>query len=309
MGNANIINVTLPVVTTQMNRVEDEAAFIHDSPVLTIFSYSASLVSSNIATGSITTNIPHNLSVGDLVLLTGNTINPGTMGFGGINGIFKIYAVSSNQMVQIKIPTVLPLSSSLSFNINPGQLQSFNAPVDTSFPGPYIFDPVNGVSISNISTTTNSITYQNTSTKFLSVTSTSGWDANGGYIAIGFGTSLYDRPIKYNGILNTTTLIIDTNYVFLQTIPSGTNVSMMFQKAPWVPPNVTTVGAFWATDDSAGVLGCIDAINQSVASGVNVNYNIKYPSDVGLGGQGYPTKGSGKESSVVAVYGLEGVVK
>lgn len=303
----NTITVILPVVTTVMERSEGSGSYLHDSSILTISSYVSTINAfDSIATSVVDTSVPHNLSLGDLIYVTGCRLTPGTVSFGQINGIFKVSAVNSDTEIEFIIE-LGNSSTTISETIIPGTLQSLNAPVNTSFPGPYVFDPVSGIPISNIATTTTNDLDRNTSTKYLGVVSTSGWNMDGGYLAIGFGTSVFDRPIKYSGILNTTTLILDQSYIFPMTVVAGTSVTMLFQKGPWVPDNITEVGAFWATDDSSGVKACISAIDQSVASGVSVDYEIKYPSDIGLGAAGYPTKGTGKVSSIVNVYDMEGV--
>ena len=122
-----------------------------------------------------------------------------------------------------------------------------------------------------------------------------------------FGYKNQVAPVKYFGRLSSTRLSLDYSFKFPVTVPSGSNVTLLSQKGPWVPENPQDVGSFYITASPAGRVAAEAAIDASVAAGVVVKTTITYPGDRGLGGEGLPASGTNKLSDKVVVWGGDNV--
>jgi hypothetical protein len=235
--------------------------------------------SNNITT--VTTITDHGLSPGQMVMLDG--VQGDTAGRWNIIG------------------QVLSTPTTTSFTLSdPGQdgfggggtITLITSPANDGVPGPFVFDPNAGVAITATATSSNQIVsgLRSISTLTVVTNGTVGFPESG-YLVIGFGTQYEVGPIPYVAILDKETFVIDRTFVFPQTIPSGVNVSLLYQKMPWIPANVTEVGAFYVTDSSSGRVAAQAFIEAAAAAGVNVVNKIIYPGDRGIGGEGNPTTG------------------
>ena len=171
-----------------------------------------------------------------------------------------------------------------------GTVTPMTSPPNDAVPGPFTFDPDNGFAIAATETTSNQVIESLRGISTLAVTSTTGFPTSG-YLVLGFGTKHEIGPVKYVAILDATTFIIDRTFTFPKDIPVGVNVSLLYQNSPWVPANVTEIGAFYLTDSSSGRIAAQAFIEGAAAAGVNVVNRIIYPGDRGIGGEGNPITG------------------
>ena len=173
--------------------------------------------------------------------------------------------------------------------------------VSDSIPGPYIFDPVEGVSITSTRTTTTSVLSKNRQYTTLPVTDANIFPDEEGFIVIGYGTNIQTKPIKYFGRYNSTNLILDYGYVFTSEVPIGSDVTLLLERASFNP--TTLNGHLYLTSSVAGRIAAQNTINDITAAGIDVNVKVIYPGDRGLGGEGLPSEGDTKLSDKIYIWG------
>ena len=126
-----------------------------------------------------------------------------------------------------------------------------------------------------------------------------------GYILIGYGYDYQTGPIKYYGTTTLSSvnyLVIDGNFVFPTKIPANATIQYMADKAPYSALSLED-GSAWVADVSTARTVAIDAIRSILPAGVEVNFDVVYPTDTGLYNWELPTEGAPVLSSVVEVYG------
>lgn len=224
------------------------------------------------------------------------------------SGMFKVTGVSSNSITYDETAAnqgSTALTGSVFANFSPDATATTWAAQSDSIPGPYLIDPLEGVSISNTQTTIggplDTGIFKHQKYTILPVVNATSFPDKEGWIVIGFGGNLQTIPIKYFGRFNDTGLLIDYNYQFQNTMPTGTEVTLLTQRDPFVP--TTLVGELYATSSAAGRIAAENTIKDISAAGINLNVVIVYPGDRGLGGEGLPAKGATKLSDKVAVWG------
>lgn len=134
----------------------------------------------------------------------------------------------------------------------------------------------------------------------VSVTSTAGMAA-GGYIVLGFGTATTSRPIKVIEVISATEALIDYGYVMEADYGVGATVDYIATRSAYAPsPDDYN---FYLTASSAGNVLAQATIREAVAAGIEVDFDIIYPGDRGLGGEGYPTENADKLTDAVDIWG------
>jgi hypothetical protein len=218
---------------------------------------------------------------------------------GGLNGLFQVTVTSPStfQYTTADFPYVTTLLSGGTVT-----------PVRTSsdqVQGPFIYDPADGLAITETETTATQAIVASQTYKTLSVVDAGSFPDEEGYLALGFGTSTATLRVRYLGKASSTQLLLDPAFVFPYDLPSGTFVTLLAQRAIYVPENPEEVGSFYATASSAGRVAAQDTIDSLTAAGVNVTQTIIYPGDRGLGNEGQSSSGTAKLSDKVAVWGSD----
>ena len=157
---------------------------------------------------------------------------------------------------------------------------------------------------------TSDIVYPLSSTNYLAYTTPTGdgivpLPDKEGYILIGYGTDYQTGPIKYYGkttLSGTDYLVIDGNFMFPVKIPANATIQYMADKAPYSALSLED-GSAWVADVATARTVAIDAIRSILPAGVEVNFDVIYPTDTGLYNWDLPTEGAPVLSSVVEVYG------
>lgn len=173
-------------------------------------------------------------------------------------------------------------------------------------PGPYIFDPVDSVSVTatEASTVIEDI-YANQQQESVEVDTGDDFPDEGGYIVFGYGTEKQSKPVKYLGKFKSgptnTKLILDYSLRFTEDYPVGTKVTLLSQRGAFVPED-PLIGTTWITASSAGRVAAQASAEAALAAGVVADVTIVYPGDRGLGGEGLPASGTEKLSDRVAVF-------
>lgn len=219
---------------------------------------------------------------------------------GGLNGVFRVQAVSDNTHFSYKTPDYPGLTTNVSATT---VIKPFRAVADEVIVGPYIFDPAAGIAITATATTTTADLFTGGQYAVLAVTDATAFPDETGWIVIGFGADTQVGPLKYLGKVSDESLLLD--YSFRQTADNlaGASVTLLTQRGPFVPDHPETLGASYITASSSGRLAAITALESCLAAGITPDIDIVYPGDKGLGGAGLPEKGAQVLSDKVAVWG------
>lgn len=169
-------------------------------------------------------------------------------------------------------------------------------------PGPYIWDPADGSSITATATASNQVLGKGQQYTTLLVADASSFPDENGYIAIGFGTDDFVSPVKYLGKISNNELRLDYSFKFPINVPLGASVTLLTQRGPFVPDSPEEAGSYYVTGSALGRVAAQAAIDDAVAGGVNVDVTVIYPGDNGLGGSGLPAEGVQKLSDKVYVW-------
>jgi hypothetical protein len=213
-----------------------------------------------------------------------------------LNGHFKIASVpAANQLTYSTVESGFAASSAAT--VTPA-----TAVPATTIPGPYLLDPDNGVAITAVATVTTQDLSAHQQYPTLGVASTAGFPDENGYIVVNFGFENQMGPIRYLGLLDASTLILDYSFKMPTQALSGATVTLLEGKTPFVPVSPETIGALYITDSAAGRVEANKALDEAEAGGIVVNVTIGYPGDRGLGGEGLPSEGTDKLSDKVGVW-------
>lgn len=168
--------------------------------------------------------------------------------------------------------------------------------------GPYIYDPASGLAITGTATTLTLGLQQTQHYDRLTVASATGFPDGSGYLVLAFGTAQQSKPIRYLEVVGTNLLLLDFGYAVEQDYPAGTTVTLLRDRNPFVP-DADEASNFWVTGSSAGRVAAQASAAAAAAAGIELDFNVIYPGDRGLGGEGYPTEGDGKLSDATRVWG------
>ncbi len=125
-----------------------------------------------------------------------------------------------------------------------------------------------------------------------------------GYLIFGFGTALQTFPVRYLGRINSTTLLLDSSYVFGMDLAIGTNLTLLRNRGPLELESPETTGLFYLTDSVSGRIAASKTIDSIAAEGAHINKTVVYPGDQGLGNEYMPVTGV-KISDKVYIWGTE----
>jgi hypothetical protein len=237
---------------------------------------------------------------GATVLKTAKLLVQGsdTISSGDLSGVFRVASIPSGTNFTVQT-TQLSYTAPLT---GIATVTPFKAQSATNIPGPYIWSPDSGVSITGINTTLTSAILAGTRQKTLFVSSTASFPDTEGYVVLGFGTASQLGPVKYLGVSGSGELIFDYSQTFPMTLAAGTSVILLDGKGAFVPDQPANVGSFYLTDSNAGRISASNDIDRLAAAGIEVNKTVVYPGDRGLGNEGYPASGSSKLSDKVVIW-------
>lgn len=170
-------------------------------------------------------------------------------------------------------------------------------------PGPIVWDPAQGLAITSVKAVLTSGINIGHQYNILNVDSTANFPAQG-WVVLNFGYANQVGPVRYLSILSETELALDYSFKFPQSATAGSVVILLLSKGPFIPTSAQAFGvnSLYLTDSPAGRIAAQNALNNSVAAGLDVNITVVYPGDRGLGAAGYPTTGTGKLSDIVECF-------
>lgn len=257
----------------------------------------------------------------DLVLLTGGMdgvstavgnylLLPGIEKWltGGLNGIATIQALPDSTTVTVG--ALERKERVVGVSLSNATIYAATAP-ERDYEGPYILNPKSGPVVTGEEATldVNIAAGAMLSSLQLSAGGADTFPDEDGWLVIGLGTDYQTSPIKYFGRLSSDVLALDPSFRFPNSIPRLAKVSLLYTKGNWVPTNAETLGSFYLTASSSGRVAAVAALRFIFAAGNNLDINIAYPSDRGLGGEGLPTENTLKLSDLVTIYSSDEVDK
>lgn len=166
--------------------------------------------------------------------------------------------------------------------------------------GPYVYDPLASPAVTATRTTTVSAIQTHESIRLLPVTDAANFPDAEGYLCFGFGWDYQASPVRYLG-KTSGGLLLDPNYRFPQGIPAGSSVILLAGKEAHEPG--ADAVSLSLTNTGVGLRSAEAIVDHVRAAGLPVEKSISYPPDHGLGGAGAATKGEGKLSDVVRIFG------
>lgn len=111
----------------------------------------------------------------------------------------------------------------------------------------------------------------------LTVNSTAGILKQSGYLMINFGKGTQEVPIRYRGIPNSNTILIDPSYLFKHDHAPGESINIVSSLAPYVPRrDGTDLGIYFTSPSSARavVQGILDTLQ---AAGIVIHFLVLAP--------------------------------
>jgi hypothetical protein len=165
---------------------------------------------------------------------------------------------------------------------------------------PYLSEGIDkGLAVTETSTTLTSAVMKDHQYALLNVASSATFPDSAGYLVLGYGWDYRSAPVPYLGRAGATGLALDPTFSFPADVPAGADVRLLNGLAAPTPSK----GQFWLTASPAGRIAAMSFVDFITAAGYNLKKTVIYPSDVGLGNEGYPTSGQPKLSDIVQVFG------
>lgn len=239
---------------------------------------------------NIRTNTPG--SVGSVEILGSSTmVGPTKLDFdiGAVDILnlpqrVSVYNIDANTLL-IEIPSIVPvlrrtLLGSHHFHLD-GTLEPAIPPANGIWQGSFLFNPSG--SGGNFTVTSQRATLQQSISKgsiqtSLTVDNSSGFLAPSGLLMLNFGFGTQEVPIKYRGVPNTNTILIDPSYVFKNDHVAGEVINVISSQEPFVPNSDGTDYAVYLTSPS-GAREVVQSILETLAAaGIIVNFLVLAPS-------------------------------
>ncbi len=171
----------------------------------------------------------------------------------------------------------------------------------------YILDTKNGVAIADAQTALTVNAPRGLTSSIFNVGSTAGFADAPGYVVLNFGRSTQSVALRYLGIASATQLRMAAGQILSTDYAPGSTVTLLIGTGPYAPSNAGGLGVTYVTSSSVGRIEAVKDIEFAQGAGLRIIQNVLYPSDRGLGNEGFPTSGNQKISDAVEVWGGDAV--
>jgi hypothetical protein len=218
---------------------------------------------------------------------------------GGLTGLYEVLASDGDTGFTYLTPDHRFYTAAGGFSVMP-----VRAP-DGEFDGPWVFETERGNGLSGTDGTTQDRLLEDHRYPLLRLGSGEGaaFPDEPGYLVIRSGYSDETGPIRYLGNTGDDVLVLDAGFRFPYTIEPGVTVTLLAQRGPYVPEHPERFGAFYVTDSPSGRVTCEKLLFAVSAAGIDLDVDVRYPGDRGLGGEGLPERFARKLSDIVSVFG------
>lgn len=228
---------------------------------------------------------------------------------GGLNRRATVAAVPDGTHFTYKTSDQNYHRSYVSANSGATVTPSKAAAAPAGVPGPFTFDRQEGAALTSVEEVLNQTV--SAGQRYSSIKLATSPDPSPalqfpdatGYLVFNFGYENQVGPVRYLGRLSVSELLLDASFRFPATLPPGATVTLLSQRSPFAPAADEHLGSFYATSAAAGRVAAESALNQVMGAGLDIEVDVVYPSDRGLGGEGFPTRASQKLSDAVVVWG------
>ena len=166
---------------------------------------------------------------------------------------------------------------------------------------PYLHEPNNSLVVTETVTTLAQPLEAGHQYPIISVASITGFPDVRGYLVFAFGFEYQVGPVPYLGTGGVGQLLLDPAFSMPTAVPNGATVNLAARMSDDQVPHGD--GDFWLTPSPAGRVACEGNLDDISAGGREVVFEVKYPSDIGLGGAGLPTHGVPRLTDAVQVWG------
>lgn len=147
--------------------------------------------------------------------------------------------------------------------------------------GPYLYDLNQPFTISNVATSA-STSLGPESSNVISVSDSSQFPDQQGFLILGYGTSHQEGPVPYLARPSNGSILINPSYKIKNVHPSGTDVALVAVNGPVQIAQDGSDYPFYLTDVASGRKYAEALIDTVVATGINVIVTILYPGSEGL---------------------------
>lgn len=195
-----------------------------------------------------------------------------------------LYEINPNEVV-VEIPAVVPalrrtLKGSHHFHAD-STLEPEVAPANGQWQGSFFFDPSGA-------TATYTVTGQSASLDqtinpgdvltSITVDDTSGLESSNGILIFGWGTENEEQPVRFRGVPNSKTILIDPSYIFSKAHAAGEKVNVILDQRPYAPRRDGTDLAIYLTSPSDAREVVQEILKTLAAAGIILNFVILAPS-------------------------------
>ncbi len=279
------MTLTMPVTSPAVARTVGSASYLHSAAVIDIVD-----VDRTDTIVTVETDTAHGLTAGNQVFVDGLVGSRA-------NGLFVVVEVASSTVFTYATEATSSVAWADGATCTPCA-----APARGDIPGPYAWDPA-GADIRGIrgSVATRLDGGRGHPTVVLGAGEADEFPDEVGYLAFRFGREGEIRPVRYLGRMSDTTLRLDASYVFGNAVAPGDSCILLGGPAAPTAPTADE-GGFFLTASSAGRVAASALADDVAAGGIQLNKEIIYPGDRGLGAEGRPTEGVQRLSDAVAVW-------
>ena len=240
-------------------------------------------------TGDVSVNLRTNTpgAVGKIEILDGSTaVSPTKLGFKvGVTTILdldqrvSIYNINPNELL-IEIPAIVPalrrtLKGSHHFHAD-GTLE---APAN-EWKGSFLFNPDGQGGTFTISSQKAAIQQEIDKGEIypsIAVDDNSNFEEATGLLIFGFGTEREEQPVRFRGLPNSSTVLLDPSYTFKFDHPIGENINVLRSVEPYTPQRTGKDLAIYMTSPS-GAREIVQTILETLkAAGIILRFVVLAP--------------------------------
>jgi hypothetical protein len=194
-----------------------------------------------------------------------------------------VYSVNANELL-IEIPAVIPalrrtLRGSHHFHAD-ATIEPARGIAQGIWQGSFLFNPnsqTNSFTVSKEHCTNQQIITKGNIYTSIAVSNNSEFTANTGKLMIDFGRNTQEGPIKYRGLPNSNSILIDPAYIFKNTHTVGANINVISDIRPYTPLKNGKDLAVYLTSP-AGARSVVQGILTGLAAaGIIVSFKVLAP--------------------------------
>lgn len=194
-----------------------------------------------------------------------------------------VYNINPNELL-IEIPAIVPalrrtLKGSHHFHLD-GTLEPPQPPDNGIWRGSFFFNP--GGSAGTFTLTSQQAVLNQTINKgsvytSLTVTGANNFASPSGVLMVNFGKETQEVPIKYRGIPNSNTILIDPSYVWRSNHFAGEVINVIAKQEPYTPRKDGTDLAIYMTSPAGARQVVQDILDTLKAAGIVIHFLVLAP--------------------------------